>query len=368
MLSSSDISPKNVSTTARGRRRRSRSSRASVAALVATSPCSARIPSAAGRVEGADRGRAPGVRTGTRPDGPECLRLYAGYYPAPARRRTRRSPRGTDRPRRRDREPASGGQRRRLDVALALIGDPELLFLDEPTTGFDPSARRAAWEMVAGLRALGVTVFLHDALHGRGRAPGRSRCRGRRRRDRGRGHTRHARWARSGCGWRSASASPGARARRPSRTGLRAAVAECRWPPRAHPRDPSPLALLGPLVRLGRGPRRRPRRSRRPPTEPRRRLPRAHDDPNAGARRDRRPRARRRPKRARLRRRGAPRRSTSSGSTYVRSCATASRGSSPSALPVLFLVIFASVFGGAAHGQGRPAGASIRRSTTCPAS
>jgi ABC-2 type transport system ATP-binding protein len=54
----------------------------------------------------------------------------------------------------------SGGQRRRLDVALALIGDPELLFLDEPTTGFDPSARRAAWDMISGLRALGVTVFL----------------------------------------------------------------------------------------------------------------------------------------------------------------------------------------------------------------
>jgi ABC-2 type transport system ATP-binding protein len=54
----------------------------------------------------------------------------------------------------------SGGQRRRLDFALALIGDPELVFLDEPTTGFDPSARRAAWDVVAGLRQLGKTVFL----------------------------------------------------------------------------------------------------------------------------------------------------------------------------------------------------------------
>ena len=54
----------------------------------------------------------------------------------------------------------SGGQQRRLDVALALIGDPELLFLDEPTTGFDPSARRRAWEVVASLRDLGKTVFL----------------------------------------------------------------------------------------------------------------------------------------------------------------------------------------------------------------
>ena len=54
----------------------------------------------------------------------------------------------------------SGGQRRRLDVALALIGDPDLIFLDEPTTGFDPSARRAAWDVIDGLRQLGKTVFL----------------------------------------------------------------------------------------------------------------------------------------------------------------------------------------------------------------
>ena len=54
----------------------------------------------------------------------------------------------------------SGGQRRRLDVALGLIGDPELIFLDEPTTGFDPSARRTAWHVIDGLRDLGKTVFL----------------------------------------------------------------------------------------------------------------------------------------------------------------------------------------------------------------
>jgi ABC-2 type transport system ATP-binding protein len=54
----------------------------------------------------------------------------------------------------------SGGQQRRLDVALALVGDPELLFLDEPTTGFDPAARRQAWEVIANLRDLGKTVFL----------------------------------------------------------------------------------------------------------------------------------------------------------------------------------------------------------------
>jgi ABC-2 type transport system ATP-binding protein len=54
----------------------------------------------------------------------------------------------------------SGGQQRRLDVALALVGDPELLFLDEPTTGFDPAARRQAWSVIGSLRELGKTVFL----------------------------------------------------------------------------------------------------------------------------------------------------------------------------------------------------------------
>jgi ABC-2 type transport system ATP-binding protein len=90
----------------------------------------------------------------------ECVALYAGYYRTPG------DVDGTidlvglgDR---RDVPAArlSGGQRRRLDVALALIGDPDVVFLDEPTTGFDPSARRVAWEVVAGLRSLGKAVFL----------------------------------------------------------------------------------------------------------------------------------------------------------------------------------------------------------------
>jgi ABC-2 type transport system ATP-binding protein len=54
----------------------------------------------------------------------------------------------------------SGGQQRRLDLGLALVGDPELIFLDEPTTGFDPGARRAAWETIRNLRSLGKTVLL----------------------------------------------------------------------------------------------------------------------------------------------------------------------------------------------------------------
>jgi ABC-2 type transport system ATP-binding protein len=54
----------------------------------------------------------------------------------------------------------SGGQKRRVDVALGIIGDPDLIFLDEPTTGFDPAARRDAWTMIEGLKALGKTIFL----------------------------------------------------------------------------------------------------------------------------------------------------------------------------------------------------------------
>jgi ABC-2 type transport system ATP-binding protein len=54
----------------------------------------------------------------------------------------------------------SGGQKRRLDLGLALVGDPDLVFLDEPTTGFDPAARRTAWETVRGLRRLGKTILL----------------------------------------------------------------------------------------------------------------------------------------------------------------------------------------------------------------
>jgi ABC-2 type transport system ATP-binding protein len=57
-------------------------------------------------------------------------------------------------------ETLSGGQQRRLDLALGIAGDPELLFLDEPTTGFDPSARRQAWEVIEGLSSLGKTILL----------------------------------------------------------------------------------------------------------------------------------------------------------------------------------------------------------------
>jgi ABC-2 type transport system ATP-binding protein len=90
----------------------------------------------------------------------EALRHWASFYPHPrdveevldlmglqekADARTRK---------------LSGGQLRRLDFALALVGDPELIFLDEPTTGFDPQARRAAWETIRALRSLGKTILL----------------------------------------------------------------------------------------------------------------------------------------------------------------------------------------------------------------
>jgi ABC-2 type transport system ATP-binding protein len=90
----------------------------------------------------------------------ECLELYAGYYPHPRPVEETIDLAGLSKQADQRAVSLSGGQRRRLDVALALVGDPELIFLDEPTTGFDPSARRAAWNVIAGLRELGKTVFL----------------------------------------------------------------------------------------------------------------------------------------------------------------------------------------------------------------
>jgi ABC-2 type transport system ATP-binding protein len=90
----------------------------------------------------------------------ECLQLYAGYYAKPRDIAETIALVGLQGKTDTLGDHLSGGQRRRLDVALALIGDPELIFLDEPTTGFDPSARRAAWSVIDGLRALGKTVFL----------------------------------------------------------------------------------------------------------------------------------------------------------------------------------------------------------------
>ena len=90
----------------------------------------------------------------------EVVKLYAGYYPRPRDVDEVIELAGlTEKAGSRVRQ-LSGGQQRRVDLALGLIGDPELIFLDEPTTGFDPSARRGAWEVVSGLRATGKTVLL----------------------------------------------------------------------------------------------------------------------------------------------------------------------------------------------------------------
>ena len=90
----------------------------------------------------------------------ESLQLYAGYYLTPRSVDETMDLVGLGDQAGKRAGKLSGGQQRRLDVALALIGNPELLFLDEPTTGFDPAARRGFWEMISGLRTLGKTIFL----------------------------------------------------------------------------------------------------------------------------------------------------------------------------------------------------------------
>jgi ABC-2 type transport system ATP-binding protein len=90
----------------------------------------------------------------------ELVDLYRGYYPSPRPAAEIIELVGlTEKANERVRK-LSGGQQRRLDVALGLVGDPDLIFLDEPTTGFDPSARRAAWEVVRNMRTLGKTIVL----------------------------------------------------------------------------------------------------------------------------------------------------------------------------------------------------------------
>jgi ABC-2 type transport system ATP-binding protein len=90
----------------------------------------------------------------------ESVAHWAGFYPRPRDVEEVISIVGLEEAAEQRARRLSGGQQRRLDLALALVGDPELVFLDEPTTGFDPAARRAAWGTVRSLRELGKTVLL----------------------------------------------------------------------------------------------------------------------------------------------------------------------------------------------------------------
>jgi ABC-2 type transport system ATP-binding protein len=90
----------------------------------------------------------------------ESLSLFAGYYASPLDVDQVVGLIGLEEKRTARVRTLSGGQKRRLDLGLGLIGNPEVLFLDEPTTGFDPAARRAAWDVIRSLRSLGKTILL----------------------------------------------------------------------------------------------------------------------------------------------------------------------------------------------------------------
>ena len=90
----------------------------------------------------------------------ETHRMFAGYYEHPRNVDEVIALVGLASKRDARVKTLSGGQKRRLDLGVALVGDPDLVFLDEPTTGFDPAARRAAWEMIRSLRSLGKTILL----------------------------------------------------------------------------------------------------------------------------------------------------------------------------------------------------------------
>jgi ABC-2 type transport system ATP-binding protein len=90
----------------------------------------------------------------------ETHRIFAGYYERPRDVDEVIELVGLDEKRDARVKTLSGGQKRRLDLGVALVGDPDLVFLDEPTTGFDPAARRAAWDVIRSLRSLGKTILL----------------------------------------------------------------------------------------------------------------------------------------------------------------------------------------------------------------
>ena len=342
--------------TARARRRRSRSSRATASAPAARSRSSASIPQHAG----SDWRERIGVVLQESELEPEltvreCLQLYAGYYRAPRPVEDTIALVGLSEKADSRGARLSGGQRRRLDVALALIGDPELVFLDEPTTGFDPSARRAAWEVIAGLHALGKTIFLtthymEEAEHLADRIASSPRARSSPRapRRRSAGATPPAARSASRC----PPASTPARCRQPS---LRRSptARPARWCSRATSRLRSSARSSAWALEHGH----RPRRHRRPPPDARGHLPQADRAPavSASAPRHRRPPAASRPGRWSF---------TSSATTCARFCATARAASSPSRCRSSS---WSSSLGSSATGPcASRAGGSRSPPTTCP--
>ena len=174
------------------------------------------------RVALADRHRAAEHQRPRRGDGRRAGPALRAVLPGPARPRRgdrRRRP-AARRSRTRARQ-LSGGQRRRLDVALGIVGRPELLFLDEPTTGFDPQARRSFWDLVDALRGRRHDDPAHHALPRGGRAP--------RRPGRGRAATGTV-VAEGAAGATSAAAPRGRRWCAGRRTGSRARSAPTRRP------------------------------------------------------------------------------------------------------------------------------------------
>ena len=261
--------------TAPARPRSSRSSRATASPTPARSTSSATTPRKRERAFRARIGivlQEDGIDA--EPDRARGRRALQRRLPAPARRATRSSSSSGSATAPDVRVAAlSGGQRRRLDLALGIAGDPELVFLDEPTTGFDPSARRQSWELISALRDLGKTIlltthYMEEAQHLADRvvviARGRVSPRARR--------------------TRSAPASPRRRSS-PSASRTASTATRCRCPrrrgraPRPARRLPHPHPDARPRARCSPWAAERGDRARGPdrhPAQPRGRLPPAH--------------------------------------------------------------------------------------------
>ena len=259
--------------TAPARRPPSRSSRATARAPPARRPCSASIRPADPGVA-----RAIGLVLQESEVDPvytvrEIVGMFSHYYRSRATSTTRSRSSACTKQRDTRVGQLSGGQKRRVDVALGIVGDPDLVFLDEPTTGFDPQARRDAWNMIRGSARARQDRPADHALHGRGAAPRRPthhppRRRGRRARARPRSSP-------SSPAAEPSSASGSRRASTPTDASRRSGIAPDVSGSRVTLRTEPPQHVL---YRLTGWAERRARRARGPRGEPpdaRRRLPRA---------------------------------------------------------------------------------------------